>query len=285
MATCQGYFEESPNENSNESTSNLGTVGEQIQTGRGIRATSSSPAILELSKDEFRYQDDGNPTVPLRKHLARSCPQHLSEETPLNSNSESSEHEQSDQGNDGAQMDERRSYCADFFDGLLDSIVQFRNSKLIHVLQILFVPLPMSAVVMGVTYADRCRYLPILSAIIGVVGTIFIGLWIAMTVFQQRGTPCLDNQKFIIGFIFLTLVFLVAIDMSLVGQMSPSFTEGEKNYCHKSFYEYSIKKEILTGAAFVLAAIFYLPRSRHYLCCCSCCSSQPAVPDVQYFSI
>ncbi|XP_055925839.1 uncharacterized protein LOC129957523 isoform X2 [Argiope bruennichi] len=269
---------DTPNEITNEPT---------LHPGSPTR-TTSSPAILGIPNDESSSQDNSSSEIPFKKQRPHSCPQTLSEETPLNSSNEPGEHVENDRNNEQQTDGSRSTRCSAFIDFYRDSVIEYRNSRFIHFFQFLFSLIPISGIIMAIIYAEECPAsptLPALGAILGALGVIFMGFWTAGTVYEQRGRTFFDQPKSILS-ICITLLFLVALDVYLLGHMSPSFDEFEKHYCNQTFYRYAILKNILTALAIVLGAIFYLPGNLSFIysCFCNCCEPQPATANVFYYA-
>ncbi|XP_055925840.1 uncharacterized protein LOC129957523 isoform X3 [Argiope bruennichi] len=133
-------FEDTPNEITNEPT---------LHPGSPTR-TTSSPAILGIPNDESSSQDNSSSEIPFKKQRPHSCPQTLSEETPLNSSNEPGEHVENDRNNEQQTDGSRSTRCSAFIDFYRDSVIEYRNSRFIHFFQFLFSLIPISGIIMDV---------------------------------------------------------------------------------------------------------------------------------------
>ncbi|CAL1300842.1 unnamed protein product [Larinioides sclopetarius] len=236
---------------------------------------ASSPPVLEPSKDESRRVEvNGNPL--LRSLLSRSLDFEPSEATPILP---------SEQMN-GQGEESGTNCCTTAINCYKNSVAKFRNSAFMLILQLIFSSIPISAIVMGVLFAENCpkvSFLPVFGAVIGAIGVIFIALWMYASFGNIYGTPISNRQQLLLGVACLLVLIMTVVDAGFVFCLSPSFDPTSTSYCNETFSNYAFYKEIASAVAVVLSTIIYLPGSRHILCCDDCSMRSP--PNAFYYSI
>ncbi|GBM66477.1 hypothetical protein AVEN_129265-1 [Araneus ventricosus] len=285
-------FLQESGEHSEETSSNLGASTRsttpnvaRYSANEFSDFTASSPPVLEPSKDESRSVDGRWNRTLFKRLLTRSLRLSPSETVPIVSGDQSNERDAEQQMN-GQVEESGTNCCTKAINCYKNSVTKFRNSAFMYIVQLVFSSIPVSAIVMGLLFAENCpkvHFLPVFGAVIGIFGAIFMGVWMVVSCSNRRGTPCSNRQKFLFGVLCFLLSIFTIINAVFVGFLSPSFDPTSTEYCNETFYTYAFYKEIATAAVIVLSAILYLPGSRHILCCHNC--SMRSTPNAFYYSI
>ncbi|XP_055925615.1 uncharacterized protein LOC129957355 [Argiope bruennichi] len=209
------------------------------------------------------------------KLLIRSYPEYSAIGVTVPANGQSLDPEETEQS-----VDEVASTgCGAFWKWYTKTAISFRNSSYIHILQFVFSYMPVSAIIMGLIFNNECpqvSFLPLLVTVLGIVGIVCIGLWIAHSYCEHCGTACSTFLKCSISVSFVLLVSMVAMETYIIGCISPSFDTSAQEYCSKTFYFYVIYKEVVSAGALILVALLYFPGSGLHTCCRDCSAPSPA---------
>lgn len=237
--------------------------------------TSSAPEVLEPSKyasppKKPRKQgtlegSDSPPINPWRTLVTCSLPD-PSIRVQINSDDQTNGHEDR-QIIDEEAMDPQSTKCSILINFYKNAAIKLRNSFFIHIFQVLFSFIPLSAIVMGVLFDDKCmefELLPAYGGMVGVIGLLVTGLWIYISYCHRFDRSIPDTINILFASFLMVLLLSELVDMSIFGVMAYNYNEVSTN-CSRTFYCYAFYKQIATGAFAILAGLLYLPGSLRFL--------------------
>ncbi|GFT96013.1 hypothetical protein NPIL_400911 [Nephila pilipes] len=138
-----------------------------------------------------------------------------------------------------------------------------RNLGCYSIVLFILLAFPISAVCMGAANVHQCpanAETPILVLILGLLGCLVCLLRIVNLVLRAKGNVASEPFLMVITFLsaIATLSFLMAETITFLN-MSPEFDNSSKDYCNKTFYNYTYYSNFVTLGVSFLAMILHFP--------------------------